>query len=147
MVIICIFEQTSMMEFNFNLHDLPFVAKEILLKVSNKTLLFYGTMGVGKTTLIKEISKQLGVTDIINSPTFSLVNEYEIAKDKIYHFDFYRIKTEEEALDIGIEDYFFSEHWKLIEWPEKISNLLPPNSTKIEMGKNKNGTRTLNIIL
>ena len=136
-----------MMEFNFNLQDLPFVAKEILLKVSNKTLLFYGTMGVGKTTLIKEISKQLGVTDVINSPTFSLVNEYEIAKDKIYHFDFYRIKTEEEALDIGIEDYFFSEHWKLIEWPEKISNLLPPNSTKIEMGKNKNGTRTLNIIL
>ena len=104
-------------------------------------------MGVGKTTLIKEISKQLGVTDVINSPTFSLVNEYEIAKDKIYHFDFYRIKTEEEALDIGIEDYFFSEHWKLIEWPEKISNLLPPNSTKIEMDKNKNGTRTLNIIL
>ena len=136
-----------MMEFNFNLQDLPFVAKEILLKVSNKTLLFYGTMGVGKTTLIKEISKQLGVTDVINSPTFSLVNEYEIAKDKIYHFDFYRIKTEEEALDIGIEDYFYSEHWKLIEWPEKISNLLPPNSTKIEMGKNKNGTRTLNIIL
>lgn len=136
-----------MMEFNFNLQDLPFVAKEILLKVSNKTLLFYGTMGVGKTTLIKEISKQLGVTDVINSPTFSLVNEYEIAKDKIYHFDFYRIKTEEEALDIGIEDYFFSEHWKFIEWPEKISNLLPPNSTKIEMDKNKNGTRTLNIIL
>ena len=147
MVIICIFEQTSMMEFNFNLHDLPFVAKEILLKVSNKTLLFYGTMGVGKTTLIKEISKQLGVTDIINSPTFSLVNEYEIAKDKIYHFDFYRIKTEEEALDIGIEDYFFSEHWKLIEWPEKINNLLPTNSTKIEMVKNKNGTRTLNMVL
>ncbi len=136
-----------MMEFNFNLQDLPFVAKEILLKVSNKTLLFYGTMGVGKTTLIKEISKQLGVTDVINSPTFSLVNEYEIAKDKIYHFDFYRIKTEEEALDIGIEDYFFSEHWKLIEWPEKINNLLPTNSTKIEMVKNKNGTRTLNMVL
>jgi tRNA threonylcarbamoyladenosine biosynthesis protein TsaE len=135
------------MEFNFNLQDLPFVAKEILLKVSNKTLLFYGTMGVGKTTLIKEISKQLGVTDVINSPTFSLVNEYEIAKDKIYHFDFYRIKTEEEALDIGIEDYFFSEHWKLIEWPEKINNLLPTNSTKIEMVKNKNGTRTLNMVL
>ena len=135
------------MEYKFNVSDLPHIAKEILLKVSNKTLLFYGTMGVGKTTLIKEISKQLGVTDIINSPTFSLVNEYEIVNDKIYHFDFYRIKTEEEALDIGIEDYFFSEHWKLIEWPEKISNLLPPNSTKIEMDKNKNGTRTLNIIL
>jgi|TARA_B100000497_G_scaffold126393_1_gene165152 tRNA threonylcarbamoyladenosine biosynthesis protein TsaE len=134
------------MEFNFNLQDLTFVAKEILRNVPNKTLLFYGTMGVGKTTLIKELSKQLGVTDVINSPTFSLVNEYEIIKDKIYHFDFYRIKSEEEALDIGIEDYFFSGHWNLIEWPENISNLLPPNSTKIEMNKNQNGTRTLNIV-
>jgi tRNA threonylcarbamoyladenosine biosynthesis protein TsaE len=134
------------MEYKFNVSDLPYIAKEILLKVPNKTLLFYGTMGVGKTTLIKEISKQLGVTDIINSPTFSLVNEYEIVNDKIYHFDFYRIKTEEEALDIGIEDYFFSEHWKLIEWPEKVSNLLPPNSTKIKMHKNKNGTRSLTIV-
>ena len=134
------------MEFNFNLQDLNFVAKEILRNVPNKTLLFYGNMGVGKTTLIKELSKQLGVTDVINSPTFSLVNEYEIIKGKIYHFDFYRIKSEEEALDIGIEDYFFSGHWNLIEWPENISNLLPPNSTKIEMNKNQNGTRTLNII-
>jgi len=134
------------MEYKFNVSDLPYIAKEILLKVPNKTLLFYGTMGVGKTTLIKEISKQLGVTDIINSPTFSLVNEYEIVNDKIYHFDFYRIKTEEEALDVGIEDYFFSEHWKLIEWPEKVSNLLPPNSTKIKMHKNKNGTRSLTIV-
>jgi len=134
------------MEYKFNVSDLPHIAKEILLKVPNKTLLFYGTMGVGKTTLIKEISKQLGVIDIINSPTFSLVNEYEIVNDKIYHFDFYRIKTEEEALDIGIEDYFFSEYWKLIEWPEKVSNLLPPNSTKIKMHKNKNGTRSLTIV-
>mgnify|MGYP001020379083 FL=1 len=135
-----------MMEFNFNLQDLTYIAKEILRNVPNKTLLFYGTMGVGKTTLIKELSKQLGVTDVINSPTFSLVNEYEIMNDKIYHFDFYRIKSEEEALDIGIEDYFFSGHWNLIEWPENISNLLPPNSTKIEMNKNQNGTRTLNIV-
>ncbi len=135
-----------MMEFNFNLQDLTYIAKEILRNVPNKTLLFYGTMGVGKTTLIKELSKQLGVTDVINSPTFSLVNEYEIINDKIYHFDFYRIKSEEEALDIGIEDYFFSGHWNLIEWPENISNLLPPNSTKIEMNKNQNGTRTLNIV-
>ena len=135
-----------MMEFNFKLQDLTFIAKEILRNIPNKTLLFYGTMGVGKTTLIKELSKQLGVTDVINSPTFSLVNEYEIMNDKIYHFDFYRIKSEEEALDIGIEDYFFSGHWNLIEWPENISNLLPPNSTKIEMNKNKNGTITLSIV-
>ena len=134
------------MEFNFNLQDLNFVAKEILRNVPNKTLLFYGNMGEGKTTLIKEFSKQLGATDVISSPTFSLVNEYEIIEDKIYHFDFYRIKSEEEALDIGIEDYFFSGHWNLIEWPENISNLLPPNSTKIEMNKNQNGTRTLNIV-
>ena len=135
-----------MMEFNFKLQDLTFIAKEILRNIPNKTLLFYGTMGVGKTTLIKELSKQLGATDVISSPTFSLVNEYEIMNDKIYHFDFYRIKSEEEALDIGIEDYFFSGHWNLIEWPENISNLLPPNSTKIEMNKNQNGTRTLNIV-
>ena len=135
-----------MMEFNFKLQDLTFIAKEILRNIPNKTLLFYGTMGVGKTTLIKELSKQLGATDVISSPTFSLVNEYEIIEDKIYHFDFYRIKSEEEALDIGIEDYFFSGHWNLIEWPENISNLLPPNSTKIEMNKNQNGTRTLNIV-
>ena len=134
------------MEYKFNVSDLPYIAKEILLKVPNKTLLFYGTMGVGKTTLIKEISKQLGVTDIINSPTFSLVNEYKIVNDKIYHFDFYRIKTEEEALDIGIEEYFYQGNLCLIEWPEKVSNLLPPNSTKIKMHKNKNGTRSLTIV-
>ena len=126
-----------MMEFNFNLQELTFVAKEILRNVPNKTLLFYGTMGVGKTTLIKELSKQLGVTDVINSPTFSLVNEYEIIKDKIYHFDFYRIKSEEEALDIGIEEYFFSGHWNLIEWPENISNLLPPKPEIKDPGARK----------
>ena len=96
------------MEYIFNLQDLPSVAKQVLTEVPNKILLFYGDMGVGKTTLIKEIAKQLGVKGVINSPTFALVNEYEIKDDKVYHFDFYRINNEEEAMDIGIEDYFFS---------------------------------------
>ena len=134
------------MEYIFNLKDLPSVVKRLLTEVPNKMLLFYGDMGVGKTTLIKEIAKQLGVKEVINSPTFSLVNEYEIKDDKVYHFDFYRINNEEEAMDIGIEDYFFSSHWNLIEWPQKVTNLLPVNSTKIQLTKNQNGTRTLNMI-
>ena len=134
------------MEYIFNLKDLPSVVKRLLTEVPNKMLLFYGDMGVGKTTLIKEIAKQLGVKEVINSPTFSLVNEYEIKDDKVYHFDFYRINNEEEAMDIGIEDYFFSSHWNLIEWPQKVTNLLPANSTKIQLTKNQNGTRTLNMI-
>tara|TARA_B100000809_G_scaffold266700_1_gene330853 strand:- start:13820 stop:14233 length:414 start_codon:yes stop_codon:yes gene_type:complete len=134
------------MEYSFNLQDLPLVAKKVLIEVPNKILLFYGDMGVGKTTLIKEIAKQLGVKEIINSPTFALVNEYKIKDDKVYHFDFYRINKEEEAMDIGIEEYFFSSNWNLIEWPQKISNLLPTNSTKIQLTKNQNGSRTIKIM-
>ena len=134
------------MEYTFTLQDLPIIAKKVLTEVPNKILLFYGDMGVGKTTLIKEIAKQLGVDGIINSPTFALVNEYKIKDDIVYHFDFYRINNEEEALDIGIEEYFFSNHWNLIEWPQKISNLLPTKSTKIQLTKNKDGSRTLNIM-
>ncbi len=134
------------MEYSFTLKDLPEIAKKLLTEVPNKILLFYGEMGVGKTTLIKEIAKQLGVKGIINSPTFALVNEYEIKDDKVYHFDFYRIKKEEEALDIGIEDYFYSSHWNLVEWPQKISNILPTNSTIIEINKNQDGSRTIKIM-
>ena len=135
-----------MMKYNFNLQDLPLVAEKLLTVVPDKILLFYGEMGVGKTTLIKEIAKQLGVKGVINSPTFALVNEYVIKNDKIYHFDFYRINKEEEAMDIGIEDYFFSNHWCFIEWPQNISSLLPTKSVKIELTKNKNESRTLNIM-
>ena len=133
------------MEYSFTLQELPKIAEIVLKEVPNKILLFYGDMGVGKTTLIKEIAKQIGVKGIINSPTFALVNEYEIKDDKVYHFDFYRIKNEEEAMDIGIEDYFFSSHWNFVEWPQKISNILPTNSTKIQLTKNQNGSRTLKI--
>lgn len=131
------------MEYTFTLNDLPEVAKKLLSSVSNKILLFYGDMGTGKTTLIKEVAKQLGVTDTINSPTFAIVNEYDLESDKLYHFDFYRINSEEEAQDIGIEEYFYSGHWNLIEWPQKIESLLPKDSTIIRLTKNQNGSRTL----
>jgi tRNA threonylcarbamoyladenosine biosynthesis protein TsaE len=127
----------------YMLKDLPKIANQIVLKATSKTILFYGEMGVGKTTLIKEIAKRIGVNEMINSPTFSIVNEYELEDDKLFHFDCYRLESEEEALDIGIEDYLFSSHWNLIEWPEKIENLVPEKKMIIDFIKNKNGSRTL----
>ena len=110
------------------------IASEIISSAKNKTLLFYGQMGVGKTTLIKELCRSLGVLDNISSPTFSLVNEYQTANnDKVYHFDFYRIEDEEEAFDIGIEDYFDSKNWCFIEWSENIENLLPLDAVEIHL--------------
>ncbi len=133
------------MEYTYTLQDLQTAAEKVLLVAPNKVLLFYGEMGIGKTTLIKEIAKLLGVNDLINSPTYSIVNVYEIINDKLFHFDFYRIKNEEEAMDIGVEEYLYSGHWNLIEWPEKIINLVPLPNTKIKIIKNKNGSRTLTI--
>lgn len=133
------------MEQTYTIKDLPNIAGMVLTNASTKTLLFYGDMGVGKTTLIKELAKKLGVQDTLSSPTYSIVNEYLLDSDKLYHFDFYRIKNEEEAMDLGIEEYFETNHWKLIEWPEKISNLLPEENTKIQLTINLNGSRTINV--
>ncbi len=130
----------------YSLQDLPEIAKEIISSVQSKSLLFYGEMGTGKTTLIKEIVKQLGVDDVAHSPTFSLVNEYLSRKgESIYHFDFYRIEKEEEAYDIGIEEYFYDQNWCLIEWPEKVENLLPLESVEIRLSLNPDNTRTIQI--
>ncbi len=130
----------------YTLEELSAVAKEIISSVNAKTLLFYGEMGTGKTTLIKEIVKQLGVQDVAHSPTFSLVNEYLSQKgETIYHFDFYRIEQEEEAYDIGIEEYFYGNNWCLIEWPEKVENLLPLESVVIRLTLNSDHTRTIQI--
>ncbi len=108
------------------LEKLPEVANQIIAFAANHKLwLFYGEMGAGKTTLIKQICKELGIQEETSSPTFSLVNEYKtLTGDTIYHFDFYRIKSMEEAYDIGYEDYLFSGNICLIEWPEKMENLL-----------------------
>ncbi|MEX2380080.1 MAG: tRNA (adenosine(37)-N6)-threonylcarbamoyltransferase complex ATPase subunit type 1 TsaE [Vicingaceae bacterium] len=121
------------------LEDLPEVAQEIVeLTKSNKVLTFSGSMGAGKTTLITAICKILGVEDAISSPTYSLVNEYLDADGQsIYHFDFYRIEDEEEALDMGVEEYFYSGNLCLIEWPEKIEGLLPENCLQIKINLEK----------
>lgn len=101
---------------------------------SSNIIVFRGELGAGKTTLIKNICNFLSVIDEVNSPTFSIVNEYETkSKDVLYHFDFYRIEEEEEALDMGIEDYFYSKNLCLIEWPSKIERLLPENRIEIEI--------------
>ena len=122
-----------------NLSELPTIAKAIIdLSKEQKIIAFYGAMGAGKTTLIKEIAKQLGVTGVTSSPTFSLINEYHSADGTIiYHFDFYRIKNIDEAYDIGYEDYFYSNHYCFIEWPEKIEELLPSDTIKVSIKLNR----------
>jgi len=135
------------MNLTYTLKDLPIIAKSILQEASHKTLLFYGEMGLGKTTLIKEIAKQLGVEEIANSPTFSLVNEYQTnTRETVYHFDFYRIKNEEEAYDIGMEEYFLRDAWCLVEWPSCVENLLPLESVEIHLSKNKDNSRNIKIV-
>tara|TARA_B110000003_G_scaffold53347_1_gene53152 strand:+ start:105201 stop:105608 length:408 start_codon:yes stop_codon:yes gene_type:complete len=131
---------------NYSLLDLNEVAKEIISNSKNKILLFNGKMGVGKTSLIKEICKVIGTEDLINSPTFSIVNEYlSNTNENIYHFDFYRIKNEEEALDLGICDYLYSNSWCLIEWPSVILNLLPLNFTIIHLIELDDGQRNIQL--
>ena len=134
------------MKQTYFISELPEIASMILENTTSKILLFYGSMGVGKTTLIKELSKQLGVVGSLSSPTFSLVNEYETDRGEIiYHFDFYRMRNEEEALDIGFEEYLSTNSWVFIEWPEMIVGLLPQNAQKIQLTKNQDGTRTITI--
>jgi tRNA threonylcarbamoyladenosine biosynthesis protein TsaE len=100
---------------------------------TEKIILFSGKMGVGKTTLIKAFCKHLGVEDEVSSPTFSLVNEYESKFGPIYHFDLYRIQSEEELYDIGYEDYFFSGYLCLVEWPEMASDIIPENHISVKI--------------
>ena len=131
---------------NYSLNELTKIAEEVVQSTKNKVLLFYGDMGVGKTTLIKEICKVLGVDDIAHSPTFSLVNEYQTENsDIVYHFDFYRIEDEEEAYDMGIEDYLYSNNWCLIEWPENVKNLLPLDAVAIKITLLENGQRNIQL--
>jgi len=116
-------------------------------KPETNCLAFYGEMGAGKTTLIKAICKELGVREITSSPTFAIVNEYvDKNSSPIFHFDFYRLNSESEAFDFGYEEYFYSGHLCLIEWPEKIEKLLPVSHNKIFIRVNDKGERELELL-
>lgn len=121
------------MEFTYTLSEIDTIAEKILPYLQSKVVIFKGGMGFGKTTLIKALVRALGSTDNVSSPTFSLVNPYEGANDKIYHFDFYRIKNEEEAFDIGFEEYLYSGDWCFIEWAERVEKYLPETYTIVEL--------------
>ena len=121
------------MEFTYTLSEIDTIAEKILPYLQSKVVIFKGGMGFGKTTLIKALVRALGSTDNVSSPTFSLVNPYEGANDKIYHFDFYRIKNEEEAFDIGFEEYLYSGDWCFIEWAERVEKYLPDTYTIVEL--------------
>jgi len=131
----------------YDLSQITQAARFILDHAKSKILLFDAEMGAGKTTLIKALVKELGVTDEAASPTFSIVNEYAAHQHKIYHFDLYRINDFYEALDFGIEEYFDEPNaYVLIEWPEVITDILPENSQKIRIIVNENQTRELQIL-
>lgn len=125
--------------------DLDRAAKEFLSQIGeNNIIAFYGQMGAGKTTFITAICKALGVEDVVNSPTFTIVNEYKSASGRpIYHFDFYRINKLSEAMDIGLYEYFDSNGLCLIEWPEQIEELLPEETMKVSILVDDEHTRTL----
>ncbi|MEG0948050.1 MAG: tRNA (adenosine(37)-N6)-threonylcarbamoyltransferase complex ATPase subunit type 1 TsaE [Bacteroidales bacterium] len=120
-------------------------AQEFIKLIDQDTVFaFHGDMGAGKTTFIKAVCEELGVEDVINSPTFAIVNEYRSASaELIYHFDFYRINKPEEAYDFGYEDYLYSGALCFIEWPEKIEELLPGETVHVTIRENEDGTRTV----
>jgi tRNA threonylcarbamoyladenosine biosynthesis protein TsaE len=128
------------------LEELPHLAKQLLaLAGDQKIWLFEGEMGVGKTTLIKVLCQELGVEENTSSPTFSIVNEYSSDSGPVYHFDFYRIRREEEALDMGYEEYFYSGNYCFVEWPEKIAGLLPDDAFRVELSLGENLERHIKV--
>jgi tRNA threonylcarbamoyladenosine biosynthesis protein TsaE len=141
-------------------------AKQFISHIGDhRVFAFYGSMGAGKTTFIKAICEELGVTDVVTSPTFAIVNEYTcdtsltshpspltshpspLTSHKIFHFDFYRIKKLEEVYDMGYEDYFYSDSLCFIEWPELIDEVLPDDAVKVTIKENADGTRTVSTLL
>ncbi len=131
-----------------SLDDLNEVAKSFLKTSKDlKIWVFRGEMGSGKTTFIKALGRALGVGDAISSPTFSIVNEYESHHHKIFHFDFYRIRNEAEAIEIGADEYFYSGNYCFIEWPERIPSLIPSERVEINIVPDNQTLRTLAISL
>jgi tRNA threonylcarbamoyladenosine biosynthesis protein TsaE len=133
------------LDITYSLDDVDAIAKKIIEAVDSKIIVLHGDMGVGKTTLVKSIANALGSKDAVSSPTFSIVNEYEISDGLLYHFDLYRIDNLEDAFNFGIEDYLYSEHWMVIEWPELIIPLLNDSYTSIYLSINTEKLRNITL--
>ena len=132
-----------------SLEEYPQAAREFIrFMEKGRIFAFYGKMGSGKTTFIKSICEELGVEDTINSPTFAIVNEYEDRKQNtIFHFDFYRIKSVAEVYNMGYEEYFYSDAFCFMEWPELIEELLPEETIRVDIQENEDGTRTVKVTI
>lgn len=129
-----------------NIDNINITVKKFICAIGeNKVIAFYGKMGAGKTTFIKALCEELGVRDVITSPTFAIVNEYNASTQSIFHFDFYRIKKIEEVYDMGYEDYIYSGNLCLIEWPELIEELLPEDTLRVTIEQNADNTRTITL--
>jgi len=129
-----------------NVDGLPVAARQILaLGAAKRVFLFFAEMGAGKTTLIKAICSELGVSESTSSPTFSIVNEYASDYGPVYHFDFYRLKSEQEAYDMGYEEYFYSGHYCFVEWPEKIDGILPEDAARVHISVAEDGVRVISV--
>ena len=136
------------MEIKINsIDEIGAAAKEFVAAMGDRTVFaFYGKMGAGKTTFIKAVCEELGVEDVINSPTFAIVNEYVDGNgNPVYHFDFYRIKNMQEVMDMGYEDYVYSGNVCFMEWPELIENLLPDDAVKVVIEEEADGSRTVKL--
>lgn len=134
------------MKKQFDINEIDSIAKEVIAALGNyKLVRLIGEMGAGKTTLIKSICKQLGVEEEVNSPTFAIVNEYKGSVADVFHFDFYRVNTLQEAIDLGLDEYLYSDHYVFMEWPQLVDEYLPDEVATINIKEINDGLREVEV--